>query len=154
MPRKSRGVEIEGAIREYIRDAVYSDLPLTDEKLMEVAQCSRATFYKYVFDGSTIEREVEQARNRQKKNAGTNKGGSRLSDAEITIKQLREEAKNAKLGAKELAAVQVSFVANLIELGVPPAIVDKAQRDAMSKPDRRVSRAGYPRNRTAKRRGR
>lgn len=146
MPRKSRCTEIEKAIREHLKEAVHSMTTITDESLMKIAECSRRTFYKYVTLGSQIQKEIEQARDSQKRHIQSESSVAAHEDPEIIVTRLREEAENAKNGARELIAVQVRFVSNLIDLGVPSSIIDRAQRDAMSKPDRSVTRAGYPRN--------
>jgi hypothetical protein len=152
MPRKSRREEIEQVIREHLKDAVKGKLAITDESLMKVAQCSRRTFYKYVHPDSPINNEIEQARRLRKRLALSENTAGARGDHETTVKRLRDEVENAKNGARNLMASQAQFVSNLIDLGVPISIIERAQREAMAKPDRSVTRAGYPRNRTGRKR--
>jgi hypothetical protein len=151
MPRNSRESEIIEAVRNSLKQLVKNKESITDEKLMAAASCSRRTFYKYVREGSPIKIEIETTR-RALAEGGVGAGTTPNNDDTDLIRRLRSERDNAIRGAKELAAAQVRLISNLIDMGMPASTIDKAQRAAMSKPDRSVSRAGYPRGRKSRKR--
>lgn len=144
MPRKRREDEILIAIREYLVGAVKRLEPITDERLMEAAKCARATFYKYVTNGSEIDLEIEVACTRQKKYVELVKGGGApVGDDQDLRKRLRA----AEEGNRELLAFIARMTANLITYRVPNEVIQRAQRDAMQHPKRSVSQAGRGRRR-------
>lgn len=142
MARKSRGPEIIKAIRTYLVDAVKRPEPITDERLMQVANCGRATFYKYVTKGSAIELEIEAARREQKKYWEMGEG------QEDELKALRKRLGVAEEGNRNLLALMVRMEANLtLRYRVPMKIIQAAQREPMPHPDRSFSHAGRGRRR-------
>jgi len=145
MPRKSRGEEIISAICEYLVGAVRGLEPITDERLMEVADCSRATFYKYVTKGSEIELKIERARIEQRKYAASEADPEDEAEPEPNW---REKFEAANAGNRELLALFVRMKANLtIRYGIPENVVQAALSDAMPHPNRSVSHAGKGRSR-------
>lgn len=144
MPRKSREEEIIKAIRKYLREAMNGLESITDGRLMKVANCARATFYKYVAKGSDIEREIEVARNRQKKYAESLR---RRKDPIGHDPGLGKRLEGAEAGNRELLAFISLMTANLIKYGVPVEVIQASQQDAMPHPDRSYSHAGKGRRR-------
>ncbi|HEY0100342.1 MAG TPA: hypothetical protein VGB76_15460 [Pyrinomonadaceae bacterium] len=139
MVRKSRGSEIIGAIRKYLIDAAKQPEPITDERLMEVADCARATFYKYVTEGSEIERDIKTARAEQQRYMELKD----TSEDEIRLEpSLRERLERAEAGTRELLALFARMTDNLLRLGIPVEIIQAAQREAMTHPKRNFSHAG------------
>jgi hypothetical protein len=136
MPRKSRGPEIIEAIRTYLVGAVKRPEPITDERLMEVAECARATFYRYVTKDSDIEGEIETARREQEENVVVGDG-----DVE-ELKDLRKRLSVAEEGARNLTAMIVRMTDNLTRRGIPLKVILAAQREALSHPNRNFSHAG------------
>lgn len=144
MPRKSRGPEIIEAIRTYLIDAVKRPEPITDERLMEVANCARATFYRYVSEGSEIEREIQAARAEQQRYIELEK----KREGEIRLEpNLCERVERAEAGTRELLSFVARMTENLLRLGVRAEIIQTAQRDAMPHPKRNFSHAGKGRRR-------
>lgn len=142
MARKSRGPDIVEAISAYLIEAVKRPEPITDERLMEVADCGRATFYKYVTKGSAIEFEIEAARREQKKYLETGEGG------EDELKALRKRLRMAEEGNRNLLALKARMTANLtLRYGIPPKVVQAAQIEPLPHPDRSFSHAGKGRRR-------
>ncbi len=142
MPRKSRGPEIIAAIRTYLIDAVKRPEPITDERLMEVADCGRATFYKYVTKGSAIEFEIEAARREQKNYVVIDEGD------ENELKALRKRLRVAEEGDRNLLALIARMTANLtLRYGIPIKVIQNAQREPVPHPDRSFSHAGKGRRR-------
>lgn len=142
MPRKSRGPEIVEAIRTYLIDAVKRPEPITDERLMEVADCGRATFYKYVTKGSAIELEIEAARREQEENVVIVDGGV------DEIKALRKRLSVAEEGNRNLLALIARMTDNLtLRYLIPRKIVQAAQRESLPHPNRTFSHAGKGRRR-------
>lgn len=142
MARKSRGPEIVEAIRTYLIDAVKRPEPITDERLIEVTDCGRTTFYKYVTKGSDIELEIEAARREQKKYLETVEGD------EEELKDLRKRLSVAEEGNRNLLALIARMTDNLtLKYGIPPKVVQAAQREPLSHPDRSFSHAGKGRRR-------
>lgn len=137
MPRKSRGPEIIEAIRTYLVDAVKRPEPITDERLMQVTDCGRATFYKYVTKGSAIELEIEAARREQEENVV-------IGDGDVDeLKALRKRLRVAEEGNRNLLALIARMTANLrLRYGVPIKDIQAAQRESLPHPDRRFSHAG------------
>ena len=144
MPRKNREEEIIQVIREYLVIAVKGLEPITDEHLMKVANCARATFYKYITKDSAIHIEIEVARAAQNKYIQLVKMGldTRKNDAE-----LRKKLEEANATKRELLAFISRMTANLLQYGVPVAKIQAAQHDAMPHPNRGVSHAGRGRQR-------
>jgi hypothetical protein len=143
MPYPNREQEIITAIREHLKVARKGSNPITDESLMEVAECSRKTFYKYVKKGSEIEREIEDAWREQGENPGKPEDGRRDSDQIIQV--LRKERDQAREGNRELLRDYARLIANLKSKGVSDALIQWAQVTPMEKPDRNVSHAGRSR---------
>lgn len=142
MARKSRGPEIIEAIRTYLVDAVKRPEPITDRRLMEVAECGRATFYRYVTKGSDIEREIEAARREQEENVVIGVG-----DVD-ELKALRKRLSVAEEGDRNLLALIARMTANLtLRYGVPIKVIQDAQREPVPHPDRSFSHAGKGRRR-------
>jgi hypothetical protein len=137
MARKSRGPEIIEAIRTYLVDAAKRPEPITDERLMEVADCGRATFYKYVTKGSTIELEIEAARREQEENVVISDGGV------DELKSLRKRLRVAEEGNRNLLAMMARMTDNLtLRYLIPSKTVQAALREALPHPDRSFSHAG------------
>jgi hypothetical protein len=151
MPRPSRENEIVAAIREYLKEAVNGKERMTDGRLMKAAKCSRAPFYRYVTPDSQIRREIEGAKKLQKKGRGPD-GEEPEDDPREIVKALRKEVEDLKGALREGEAFTVKFVSNLSDWGVPPAVLQAAQTDAMSHPDRRYPGGGRSRNRQNRRR--
>jgi len=153
MPRKSRGLEIVAAIREYLPHAVEQPDPITDERLMAVAVCARATFYKHVTEDSAIRREINYAREhwqiRWRPQKGRTEGDK---EKDVLLAQVRAESEMGKDANRQLIAHMAQFVSNLMERGVSVAAIQSAQQDAMSHPERRVSHSGLGRNKSQRRR--
>jgi hypothetical protein len=142
MARKSRGTEIIGAIRTYLVDAVKRPEPITDQRLMEVAECGRATFYRYVTKGSEIEREIEAARRKQKQDVDAGE-----EDGE-ELKKLRKRLREAEEGNRNLLALIVRMTANLnLKYRIPIKVIQAAQSEPLPHPDRSFSHAGKGRRR-------
>lgn len=142
MPRKSRGPEIIKAIRTYLPDAVKRPEPITDERLMKVAECGRATFYRYVTKGSEIELEIETARREQKNNVVIDDGD------EDEVKAIRKRLRVAEEGDRNLLALIARMTANLnLRYGIPIKVIEAAQREPVPHPDRSFSHAGRGRRR-------
>jgi hypothetical protein len=141
MARKSRGPEIIEAIRTYLIDAVKRPEPITDERLMEVAECGRTTFYKYMTKGSEIELEIEAARREQRKYLEMGEG----KDDEL--KRVRKRLNVAEEGDRNLTAMIVRMTDNLTRRGIPLKVILAAQREALSHPNRNFSHAGKGRRR-------
>lgn len=146
MPQPNREPEIIAAIREHLKSAEKGSEPITHNSLMVVADCSRKTFYKYVTEDSQIKSEIKQARSRQREHAGS-PNTKRQKESALIISQLREELEQAKKGNRNLLELKTQFIANLKFEGVSDEKLDRALNNAMSKPDRRVSRAGRSRGR-------
>lgn len=137
MPRKSRGPEIIKAIRTYLPDAIKRPEPITDERLMQVAECGRTTFYNYVTEGSEIELEIEVARRKQEENLVIGDG------EEDELKDLRKRLRIAEEGNRKLLALIARMTDNLtVRYGIPSKIVQAAQREPLPHPDRSFSHAG------------
>jgi hypothetical protein len=143
MPRKSRGPEIIGAISTYLIDAVKRPEPITDERLMEVAECGRTTFYNHVTKGSDIKLEIEAARRKQKEYAEIGEEGE-----DEKLKRLRKRLNVAEEGNRNLTAMVARMTENLtMRYGIPSKIVQAALREALPHPDRSFSHAGKGRRR-------
>jgi len=135
MARKSRGPEIIEAIRTYLIDAVKRPEPITDERLMQVAECGRTTFYNHVTKGSEIELEIEAARRKQKEPVEI--------IGEDELKDLRKRLRVAEEGNRNLLALIARITDNLtLRYGIPSKIVQAAQREPLPHPDRSFSHAG------------
>jgi hypothetical protein len=142
MARKSRGPEIIEAIRAYLIDAVKRPEPITDERLLRVADCGRTTFYKYVTKGSDIEGEIEAARREQKKYLEIGEGD------EDELKRLRKRLREAEEGNRNLLARIARMTANLsLRYGIPVKVIQAAQSKPIPHPDRNFSHAGRGRRR-------
>jgi hypothetical protein len=142
MARKSRGPEIIEAIRTYLVDAVKLREPITDERLMQVADCGRTTFYNYVTKGSEIELEIMAARREQKKDLEIGEGD------EDELKKLRKRLRDAEEGNRNLLALIARMTANLsLRYGIPIKVIQAAQSEPLPHPDRNFShtRRGYRR---------
>jgi hypothetical protein len=144
VPRRPRKEEIIRAIRDYLNTDVNSLEPITDERLMKAANCARATFYKYVTKGSTIEVEINVARIRQEKDAEAARSGK---DAIGNDSELRKRLVEAEAGARELLAYIARFTSNLIYHGVQTEVLQAAAQEAMAHPNRSLSYAGRGRRR-------
>lgn len=142
VPRRSREEEIKGAVRKYLTEAMKGLEPITDERLINVVGCARATYYKYVTKGSAIETEIEAARVKQKRYAEKAKPRGDATDW-----SLRKRLEESEEGNRELLAFIARMTANLIKYGVPARTVQAAQRDAMPHPDRSFSHIGKGRQR-------
>jgi hypothetical protein len=149
MPRKSRELEILASIREYLKHAVCGLAPITDDKLMEAANCARATFYRYVAKESQIEGEIETARRQQEKYACGVLGEGQQKDTNHVITEERAKRENAEEGTRTLLGYHARLISNLMERGVSMEVLDRAQRAALSMPDRSFSHAGHPRRRVS-----
>jgi hypothetical protein len=145
VPRKKRDDEIIRAIREYLTGAVQGLEDITDRRLMKVAKCAPATFYKYVSEDSVIENEIEAARVKQKRYAETAKRQDGKDDSNSI---LRERLIEAEEGARKLLAFIAQMTENLARYGVPTELIQRAQREAMSHPNRSLSHSGRGRRRT------
>jgi hypothetical protein len=145
VPQKSRKEEIITAISDFLIDAVKGREPITDERLMEAADCARATFYKYVTKGSEIENKIEKARAEQERylQSLTQRNEGIIGADSDCHKRLIE----AETGARELLAFVPRFIANLIRRNVKIQDIQAAQREAMPHPNRDVSHAGKGRRR-------
>lgn len=142
MAKKSRETEIVGAIRMYLVKAVKRPEPITDEQLMQVAECGRTTFYKYVTKGSEIEIEIEAARRAQKKYLEIDEGD------EDELKNLRKRLREAEEGDRNLLALIARMTANLnLRYGIPIKVIQAAQTEPVPHPDRSFSHAGKGRRR-------
>lgn len=141
MPQPYRGLKIVSSIRDHLKVAIKGLNPITDESLMLVACCSRATFYKYVTHGSEVEREIERARVKQQKYANSKKQPPR-KDHEQIIADLRAGQEQQKEGNRSLLAFHAQVISNLVEMGVPPSVIQEAESRAMTKPNRSMSHAG------------
>jgi hypothetical protein len=144
LARKNRENEIIEAIRKYLIGAVERPEHITDERLMEAAECARATFYKYVTGGSEIERDIHTARAKQQRYIELKK--EREEEIE-TEPSLRERLDRAEAGTRELLALFTRMTENLLRLGVRVEIIQTAQREAMPHPKRNFSHAGKGRRR-------
>lgn len=151
MPQQYRGLKIISTIRDHLKVAIKSLNPITDESLILVACCSRATFYKYVTKDSEIEREIKTARIKQRKYANS-KNQPPEKDQEQIIADLRAGWEQDKEGNRSLLAFHAQVISNLLEKGVPPSVIQEAEGRAMTKPNRSVSHAGSGRGK--KNRGR
>lgn len=142
MPRKSRGPEIIEAIRTYLVDAVKRPETITDERLMEVADCGRATFYKYVTKGSEIEREIEAARREQEENVV-------IADGDVDeLKALRKRLRVAEEGNRNLLAMIARMTDYFtLRYGIPIKVIQAAQSEPLPHPNRNFSHAGKGRRR-------
>ncbi len=145
MPRESRGTQIVEAIREYLKKAVYDSEPITDGRLMLAARCSRRTFYKYVTTGSQIQLEIDKAIKQQKKILLPVDGEPAKPDQVAINIELRKENEKLKDALRGLEGRITRLISNLSERGVPPADLQAALTDEMSKPDRRYPRGGRSR---------
>jgi hypothetical protein len=146
MPRAPREDEIVAAIREYLKEAVKGKERITDGRLMKAARCSRATFYRYVTPDSQIRREIGDAKRLQKKRPPSD-GEEPEDDPWEIIRALRKEVEDLKEALRGEAAFTAKFVSNLSERGVWPDVLQAAQTDAMSHPDRRYPGGGRSRSR-------
>jgi hypothetical protein len=144
VPRKNRESEILKSIRAYLPIAEKRLEPITDERLMEVAECGRTTFYNYVTEDSEIEREINASRKRQKKYVESVERGDSPSGEEISIRMSLEQAIE---GNRNLLAFIARFTDNLRNFGVPSGEIQRAQQQAMTHPDRSHSHAGRGRRR-------
>jgi hypothetical protein len=144
MPRKSREGEIVKAIREYLVGAVNRFESITDERLMKVANCARATYYKYVIKDSEIDIEIAVARAKQRKYVESVKRGDVPVGDDL---DLRKRLKEAEEGNRQLLAFIASMTANLIMYNVPLKVIQRAQREAIPHPNRSYSHAGRGRRR-------
>lgn len=142
MARKSRGSEIVGAIRTYLVAAVKHPEPITDERLMQVAECGRTTFYNYVTKGSEIELEIEEARRKQKE-------PDEISEEdEEELKKLRKRLRVAEEGNRNLLAMIARMTDNLrLRYGISIKVIQAAQSEPLPHPDRSFSHAGKGRRR-------
>jgi hypothetical protein len=143
MPRRNREAEILGAIRAHLKTAVAGAEQITDRSLMAAAKCSRATFYKYVTAGSEIQREIDAASVKQRKNVA--RSGRRRSEPERIIAQLRVELAEAQAGNRHLLGRIAQIAANLKVHGLSAVEVEKVLAAPMPQPDRSVSHAGRSR---------
>lgn len=142
MARKSRGPEIVGAIRTYLVDAVKRPEPITDERLMQVAECGRTTFYNYVTKGSEIEIEIEEARRKQKEPDEIGE------EDEEELKKLRKRLRVAEEGNRNLLAMMARMTDNLrLRYGISTKVIQAAQSEPLPHPDRSFSHAGKGRRR-------
>jgi hypothetical protein len=144
VPRKSREEEIIAAIRGHLSGAANGLESITDGRLMKAANCARATFYKYVFKGSTIEREIVIARIKQEIYAESVR---RLKGTIGHEPGLRKRLEESESGNRELLAYISRMTANLIKYGIPTNVIQAAQQEAMPHPDRSFSHAGKGRRR-------
>jgi hypothetical protein len=147
MPRQPRGEEIVEAIRQYLKGAAQDSEPITDGLLMGVAKCSRAPFYKYVTKDSQIRREIGDARAQQKKKSRAEGRGPAEPDHAAINTKLRGENEELKVALRGLEAYVARLISNLTERGVSATVLQAAQTDAMSKPDRRYPTRGRSRSR-------
>jgi hypothetical protein len=152
MPRKPRGEEIVEAVRQCLTVAVQEEEPITDGRLMKAAGCSRAPFYKYVTEGSEIRREINAAKALQKSKPRPEGGEPAEPDLVLINKALRRENEQLKVALRGLEAYIVRLISNLSEWGVSPTILQEAQTEPMSKPDRRYPTRGRSRSRKNRRR--
>ncbi|MCA1565743.1 MAG: hypothetical protein LC803_08925 [Acidobacteria bacterium] len=144
MPRKSRRPEIIESIRAYLPSAEKRLESITDERLMDVAGCGRATFYKYVSEGSEIELEINASRERQKKYVKSVERGDITGGDDIAM---RKRLGQAEEGNRNLLAFIARMTDNLRNYGVPSDVIQSAQQEAMTHPDRSYSHAGKGRRR-------
>lgn len=138
MPRKKREEEIVKAVREYLTHAEKGLQQITDDRLIKASNCARATFYKYVTEGSMIEREIETARRRQEAYAKALES----SGAEVREETTRKRLVEAEEGNRKLLALVATMTANLIRQGIPARVIQAAQSDAITHPTRSYSHAG------------
>ena len=144
LPRKSRRPEIIESIRAYLPGAEKRLESITDARLMDVAGCGRATFYKYVSEGSEIELEINASRERQKNYAKSVKMGDITGGDDIAM---RKRLECAEEGSRSLLAFIARMTDNLRNYGVPLGVIQRAQQEAMTHPDRSYSHAGRGRRR-------
>jgi len=147
MPRQPRGEEIVKAIRQFLKSSVQDSEPITDGILMDVAKCSRAPFYKYVTKGSQIRREIEEAKALQKETLHVKGHRPAKSDQAAINAELRVENEKLKGALREVEAYVARLISNLLERGVSATVLQSAQTNAMSKPDRRYPSRGRSRSR-------
>jgi type VI protein secretion system component VasF len=107
--------------------------------LIKVANCARATFYRYVTEGSEIELEIQKARAEQRKYIESITEGDGDVEREASSRERRERA---EAGARELLAFITRMTENLQRLGVEAKIIQAAQREAMPHPQRSFSHVG------------
>jgi hypothetical protein len=111
---------------------------------MAAADCARATFYRYVSEGSEIEHEIRAARAEQQRYIELEK----KREGEFRLEpNLRERLERAEAGTRELLALFARMTENLLRLGVRAEIIQTAQREAMPHPKRNFSHAGKGRQR-------
>jgi hypothetical protein len=109
---------------------------------MQVADCGRTTFYRYVTKGSVIELEIEAARREQEENKIIADGD------EDELKALRKRLRAAEEGNRNLLALIARMTDNLtLRYLIPSKIVQAAQREPLPHPDRSFSHAGKGRRR-------
>lgn len=145
MSRRSREEEIIGAIRKFLIGAVKRIEPITDTRLMEAANCARATFYKYVTMGSDIRSEINVACTRQKAFAELASQPEREIGHDLGMRKRLDEAEE---GNRVLLAYISRMTMNLMMRGVEAKVIQAAQRESMPHPNRSYSRAGRGRRGT------
>lgn len=144
VPRKSREEEIINAIRAHLVEAVKRLETITDERLMKAAKCARATYYKYVTEGSAIEFEIDVARTKQRLYAESVR---RATSSARDNQDLKRRLQEAEEGGRALLALISRMTENLLKRGIKARDIQAAQREAMPHPNRSFSHAGKGRRR-------
>jgi len=147
MPQRNREQEIITAIREHLKVAKTGSERITDQSLMTVVNCKRATFYKYVKKGSKIRSEIKDAQIEQRKNPDAPERGTQQRDSKHVMAELRAELAQVKEANRGLLADYAQLIDNLKSKMVSDELIQWAQTTPIKKPDRSVSHAGRSRRR-------